>query len=144
MLGLFQEENRLFFPASQKQINIGAGDMKHHGIAKVEAEAKRVSWNHYGDWRPLRQVSLRVQPDGAIEICSYPTGRGLDLMMGSRLEVELFPDGTYSAEISPQWAMMKEGRTEGRPGTAGDGCYLYPHCEECPEPDCIAKDYMLV
>lgn len=118
--------------------------MKHYGISQEEAGLKRVNWNQYGDWRQLRLVSLRVQPNGAIEIASYPTDRGLDLMMGSRLEIELFTDGTYSAEISPQWLVSP--KREGRVGKAAlkDGCYLYPSCKECPEPDCVAKDYLLV
>ena len=118
--------------------------MKHYGISGEEAEAKREGWDRYGEWRQLHLVSLRVQPDGAIEIASYPTGKGLDLMMGSRLEVELFPDGTYTAEISPQWTFSR--KQEGKIGKAAleDGCYLHSSCFECPEPDCVAKDYLLV
>ena len=118
--------------------------MEHYGIPREEAEAKREGWDGYGQWRRLHLVSLRVKPNGAIEIASYPTGKGLDLMMGSRLEVELFPDGTFTGEISPQWTLSPE--REGRIGEAAlkDGCYLHPSCFECPEPDCVAKDYLLV
>ena len=116
--------------------------MKHYGIPEEDASAKRGGWDHYGEWRQLHLVSLRIQPDGSIEIASYPTGKRLDLMMGSRLEVELFPDGTYSAEISPQWVVRKEGRIGKH--ALETGCYLHPSCEDCSEPDCAAKDYLLV
>ena len=118
--------------------------MKHYGISEEEAKLKRGSYDLYGDWQKLHSVSLRQQPNGTIGLASYPTDVGRDLMMGSRLEIELFPDGTYCAEISPQWTMLP--KREGRIGKAAheDGCYLHPSCFECPEIDCRAKDYLLV
>ena len=118
--------------------------MNHYGISEDEARDKRQGVWGDGNWRQPRLVSLEKTPTGAIVIASVPTGKRLDLMMGSRLEVWLFPDGTYSADISGQWLMSPN--REGRIGKYAweTGCYLHPRCEECPESDCEAKDYLLV
>lgn len=118
--------------------------MEHYGIEVEKARANRQGHELAGDWRKPHEVSLNKSSAGAIVVASVPSGNGNDLMMGSRLEVWLFPDGTYDANISGLWLMshVREGRIGGyRKKT---GCYLHPCCEECPEPDCVAKDYRLV
>lgn len=118
--------------------------MNHYGISEDEARAKRQGHEWLGHWRKPHFISLNNSATGAIVIASVPSGKGNDLMMGSRLEIWLFPDGTCQANISPQWLMNPH--REGRIGKAAyeTGCYLHPSCEECPEPDCVAKDYKLV
>ncbi len=117
--------------------------LNHYGIPKEEARERRQGiWGN--NWRKPHLVSLDKTPVGAIVIASVPSGRGSDLMMGSRLEVWLFPDGTYEADISGLWLMSH--KMEGRIGKAAlaNGCYLHSSCSTCPYPDCVAKSYKLV
>jgi len=96
------------------------------------------------DWGRPHEVSCQRRSDGAIILCSVPSGLRSDMMMGCRMEVWLFPDGRYWARINGNWIPpIAQWKRDGRPSRfrpEQDGCELHPSCFSCTEPDCIRKE----
>lgn len=75
----------------------------HLGISEAEAMAKRRNdFDWEGDWKE-RPIAFNKIKGGAVVIASIPSNQGLDIMLGTKCEIWLFPDGTYEAEISKSW-----------------------------------------
>ena len=89
--------------------------MDHYGITEEEVSRKRKGHQWDRDWQKPHDISFNRSTNGAIVIASIPSGRGNDLMMGCRCEIWLFPDGTYSADISGQWIFKLRGRVRTAP-----------------------------
>ena len=75
---------------------MGFGNLDHLGV-----EYRRTP-NFYRDWKE-RPLAINVTPDGTIHIASIPSGKGTDLIYGTKCEINLYPDGTYSADILKSW-----------------------------------------
>jgi len=75
---------------------MGIGNLDHLG-----RENKAVP-NFYRDWKE-RPLAINTAPDGTICIASIPSGKGIDIIYGMKCEVNLYPDGTYSADILKSW-----------------------------------------
>ena len=75
---------------------MGSGNLEHLG-----REYRRVP-EFSRDWKE-RPLAINTFPDGTICIASIPSGKGTDLMLGTKCEIYLYPDGTYSAEILKSW-----------------------------------------
>jgi hypothetical protein len=54
------------------------------------------------DWKD-RPLAINTTHDGIICIASIPSGKGTDILYGTKCEIYLYPDGTYCADILKSW-----------------------------------------
>ena len=78
--------------------------------------------------------------DGTICIASVPSDKKNDVMLGVKVEVWLYPDGTYSADMYRSCVdpgASRKGVPNIKARDLEDGCEFHPSCFKCPESDCI-------
>jgi len=75
---------------------MGFGNLDHLG------QEYRSGPNFFREWKE-RPLAINNLPDDTICIASIPSGKGTDLIYGTKCEIYLYPDGTYSAEILKSW-----------------------------------------
>jgi hypothetical protein len=106
-------------------------------MMKIGIEKEEGTFGFARDWR-LREIGFNRTDAGVLVIASVPTGKRRDVLMGTRCEIHLFPDGTYWGNVDANFVGFEHRRPGPRMPRSRDGCKLHPTCQGCPEKDCRA------